>query len=322
MPVKPVEQEPLGILKPLSPIKRAGTHVPFATPSSALKTLDLDVGDVFEAEFMGKKGEFLLIKVGGNILKALGDLEAHYGSKLFLKVLAKGPPLKVELLGESPLRPPETIPDEILQLKTVIIQSLIKKDFVAHLKTRWSRLAVGQEPDTSPLKAMENLKKVIMELNGAEGKGSSEDWVIRQLFEALGLEARIKEELGQNVVILPLYFDRKAGGGLLILKEGEEGESDQRDKKGRGPRSDGLTLQFDLYLTRLGALDIRAFFREKALGLTFRAKRTTIDALKRGMEDLASRLLAAGVSLEGIRYLPQEEDRAESSQGRHFHFVA
>ena len=279
-------------------------------PDRGLKRLQINIGDILNAELIEKLGDRYILKVGPRTIHALGKLDISPGQRVFLKVLELGPPHRVEMVPDEPTQRPSSINELISDLKREVI-SLIARGGAGPF--------VNEKPSPETFIFFQALK-ALLDLEKGHGHDRKQGIeIMAQLHRVHGLETRIRNELGHHVGFIPFYFAEKAGGGLLKISEryhGGDGDT------GRGSNKDHLLLEFDLYLTRLGPLNIRCLLRENAVDFSMRAEKPVLELAKDSMDFLGKRLKELGFVLDGVSLIPCQPDSVGYVRGQgSIHFV-
>ena len=295
----------------LSQLKMAQKSGPFSVKSSNISQLNLRLGDIVLAHFIRQEeGQSLLFRIGDQMVKAFGQIPGlKEGQMFFLKVIDLGPPLRLQPME---LQDDENLPLDNLytRLRTALLgmdlgDQAIETLLGATLDEKIGVLGLlGQKTSPSDIALFFLLKEAMADLfkeKGAELGGEGDDDhgpsnFIRLIKGILKLEQSLqKGPSSLDLVMAPIFFENGEGKGLLAIyrrKEGEKGGGEGKDKG-----SAVVSIEFELFMSRIGQLRILAGLKEKRVDLIIRVRDSYQEHFKKRVKELVDRLKNFGFSV-------------------------
>ncbi len=295
----------------LSQVKLAQKSGPFSVKSPNLSQLNLRLGDIVLAQFIGKEeGQSLLFRIGDQMVKAFGQIPGlKKGQMFFLKVIDLGPPLRLQPME---FQDGENLPLDHLhtRLRTALLGMDLEDQAIETLLgvTLDEKIGVlgllGQKTSPSHIALVFLLKEAVADLfkeKGAELGGEGEDDrgpsnFIRLIKEILKLEQSLqKGPSSLDLVMAPIFFENGEGKGLLAIyrrKEEEKGGA-----KGKDKGSAVVSIEFELFMSRIGQLRILAGLKGKRVDVIIRVRDSYQEHFKRRVRELVDRLKNFGFSV-------------------------
>jgi len=171
-------------------------------------------------------------------------------------------------------------------------------------------------------------KPVSAESTVHAGKNELEHAIVREFTSNVELAGQLHhhlmKETGQNLFLFPFLFPDMEGTGQWSFWR-EDG-SDAVGEQGAGQRP--YHINFDLYLKKLGQLNIHLFKHDDRLSLYLAAEKNGLPAIKAGLDQISERLKALGFRFDNIScYCLEEQETGASglpfqpAHGSRFHLV-
>lgn len=296
----------------LSQLDMALTRGPFSIKSSTTLRLNLNLGDLVLAKFLEQdKDQLLLFQMGDEVVKASGELQGlQKGDFIIFKVIALGPPLKLKptnlnvedihqnqlytrlraaLLGtnydnqEIASQINEILPGKI-NFNGLINHKTTPSDIALMfiIKEALADLFKGKDPNLGPIRKIPE---------GEQWPDASS--IFRITKGILALEHSLQKTHGDlNIFMAPIFFENGEGKGLLAIYRQKEEEKAQKGE----PRRGGISIELELYMSKIGLLRIFAGMRVKKVDIILRVRRSYKDFFNRGIQGLRDRLNRYGFS--------------------------
>ncbi len=138
------------------------------------------------------------------------------------------------------------------------------------------------------------------------------------------LQHHVLKEAGLNIFIFPFLFaDLEGAGQWGFWKEQNKASGE------KNPETSEYHLVFDLYLKRLGQLNIHLLKKEDNLSLLLAAEKDKLPVIRQGLSEVSTRIKALGFRFESITCLPLEKGSGalvssffmDSDRDTRFHLV-